>query len=281
MLEPAPLRRTVTATRVLAVRDRDGFERPDRLATEEPMEIRAEGPGQAPVSIAVTMRTPGHDFELAVGFLCTEGLIHSRDDVASVVYCDLPPGEQQFNVVTVRLARPFDPESVKRNFYTTSSCGVCGKASLEQVQLSCTPVASGPSVPASVIAGLPGALRETQRIFEQTGGLHASGLFTPDGEVLSVREDVGRHNAVDKLVGEALLGGDLPLSERILMVSGRVSFEIVQKAAMAGVPMICAVSAPSSLAVESARELGMTVVGFVRGSSFNVYTGPERVQMGG
>ncbi|HEY3209361.1 MAG TPA: formate dehydrogenase accessory sulfurtransferase FdhD [Actinomycetota bacterium] len=281
MLEPAPLRRTVTATRVLAVRDRDGFEQPDRLATEEPMEIRAEGPGHAPVSIAVTMRTPGHDFELAVGFLCTEGLIHSRDDVASVVYCDLPPGEQQFNVVTVRLARPFDPESVKRNFYTTSSCGVCGKASLEQVQLSCTPVASGPSVPASVIAGLPGALRETQRIFEQTGGLHASGLFTPDGEVLSVREDVGRHNAVDKLVGEALLGGDLPLSERILMVSGRVSFEIVQKAAMAGVPMICAVSAPSSLAVESARELGMTVVGFVRGSSFNVYTGPERVQMGG
>ncbi len=281
MVEPTALRRTVTTTRVLAVRDQDGFERPDRLATEEPMEIRAEGPGQEPVTIAVTMRTPGHDFELAVGFLCTEGLIGSRDDVVSVVYCDLPPIEQQFNVVTVRLAQAFDPESVKRNFYTTSSCGVCGKASLEQVRSNCGPVAPGPSVAASVIAGLPGALRATQRIFEQTGALHASGLFDSNGQLLSVREDVGRHNAVDKLVGQALLGGALPLSERVLMVSGRISFEIVQKAAMAGVPMICAVSAPSSLAVESARELGMTVVGFVRGSSFNVYTGPERVQMGG
>ncbi len=281
MLERSAIRRTVTSTRVLAIRDQDGFERPDRLATEEPMEIRAEGPGQKPVTIAVTMRTPGNDFELAAGFLYTEGLIRSRDDVASVVYCDLPPGEQQFNVVTVRLNHAFDPESVKRNFYTTSSCGVCGKASLDQVRSSCGPVTPGPAVPASVIAGLPGALRETQRIFEQTGGLHASGLFDANGELLSVREDVGRHNAVDKLVGQALLGGDLPLAERVLMVSGRVSFEIVQKAAMAGVPMICAVSAPSSLAVESAREVGMTLVGFVRGSSFNVYTGPERVQMGG
>lgn len=281
MAEPIPLRRNVTLTRVLAVRDRGGFERPDRLATEEPMEIRAGGPGQEPVSVAVTMRTPGNDFELAVGFLYTEGLIGSRDELVSVAYCDLPPGEQQYNVVTVHLARSFDPETVKRNFYATSSCGVCGKASLEQVQLSCKPVAPGPAVAASVIAGLPEQMRETQRIFEQTGGLHASGLFDATGGLLSVREDVGRHNAVDKLVGEALLGGDLPLAQRILMVSGRVSFEIVQKAAMAGVPMICAVSAPSSLAVESARELGITVVGFVRGSSFNVYTQPERVEMGG
>jgi FdhD protein len=196
------------------------------------------------------------------------------------VYCDLPPDQQQYNVVTVHLARPFDHDAVKRNFYATSSCGVCGKASLEQVQFSCAPVGPGPVVTASVIAGLPQALRETQRIFEQTGGLHASGLFDASGTLLSVREDVGRHNAVDKLVGEALLAGNLPLSERVLMVSGRVSFEIVQKAAMAGVPMICAVSAPSSLAVESARELGITVVGFVRGQTFNVYTFPERVQMG-
>jgi len=278
--EPAPLRRNVTAARVLAVRDQDGFERPDRLATEEPMEIRAGGPGQEPVSIAVTMRTPGSDFELAVGFLYTEGLIHSREELVSVAYCDLPPDQQQYNVVTVHMARQFDPETVKRNFYATSSCGVCGKASLEQVQLTCEPVAPGPIVTAAVIAGLPAALRETQRIFEQTGGLHASGVFDSDGSLRSVREDVGRHNAVDKLVGEALLADDLPLSERILMVSGRVSFEIVQKAAMAGVPMICAVSAPSSLAVESARELGITVVGFLRGQSFNVYTFPERVQMG-
>jgi FdhD protein len=280
MVEPTALRRTVTATRVLAVREQDGSERADRLATEEPMEIRAEGPGQEPVTIAVTMRTPGNDFELAVGFLYTEGLIGSRDDVISVVYCDLPPAEQQFNVVTVRLARAFDPDSVKRNFYATSSCGVCGKASLEQIRLSCSPIASELSVPASLISRLPDALRSGQRVFEQTGGLHASGLFDRNGELLSVREDVGRHNAVDKLVGQALLVGELPLSERVLMVSGRVSFEIVQKAAMAGIPLICAVSAPSSLAVESARELGMTVVGFVRGSGFNVYTRPERVQMG-
>jgi FdhD protein len=280
MLEPSSLRRNMTATRVLAVRDHDRSERSDRLATEEPMEIRAGGPGQDPISIAVTMRTPGNDFELAAGFLYTEGLIRSRDDVISVAYCELPAGEQQYNVVTVRLAGPFDGEAIKRNFYATSSCGVCGKASLEQVRLGCGPVASGPMVPASVIAGLPETLRRTQRIFEETGGLHASGLFDSDGKLLSVREDVGRHNAVDKLVGEALLAGNLPLAERILMVSGRVSFEIVQKAAMAGVPMICAVSAPSSLAVESARELGITVVGFVRGPSFNVYTQPERVQVG-
>jgi FdhD protein len=281
MLEPTAVRRTITATRVMAVRDHDRFERPDRLATEEPMEIRAEGPDQEPVSITVTMRTPGNDFELAVGFLFTEGLIGSKDDVRSVVYCDLPAGEQQFNVVTVRLARPFDPESIKRNFYATSSCGVCGKASMEQVRLNCDPIASNLDVSSAVIAGLPAALREAQRVFEQTGGLHACGLFDSNGMSQSVREDVGRHNALDKLIGQALLAGDLPLSDRVLMVSGRVSFEIVQKAATAGVPMICAVSAPSSLAVESARELGMTVVGFVRGSSFNVYTGPERVRMGG
>jgi FdhD protein len=281
MAEPAALRRTVTSTRVIAVRDRDRFERPDQLATEEPMEIRVHGPGQEPVSVAVTMRTPGNDFELAVGFLTTEGLIRAREEVQSVVYCDLPAGEQQFNVVTVRLAHAFDPDSIKRNFYATSSCGVCGKASLEQIQVSCAAVGPGPEVSASIISGLPDTIRKTQRIFEKTGGLHAAGLFDPEGALISVREDVGRHNAVDKLVGEAMLGGNLPLSERILMVSGRVSFEIVQKAAMAGVPIICAVSAPSSLAVESARELGLTVVGFVRGTSFNVYTGPERVRMGG
>ena len=256
------------------------LERADRLSAEEPMEIRAGGPGQEPVRVAVTMRTPGHDFELAVGFLFTEGLIGGREDVASVRYCDLPPEEQQYNVVTVRLVRPFDPGSFQRNFYATSSCGVCGKASLEQVRVSCRGVAPGPAVPASVILSLPDALRRAQRVFEQTGGLHASGLFDPDGRLRSVREDVGRHNAVDKLVGQALLAGELPLSDWVLMVSGRVSFEIVQKAAMAGVPVIAAVSAPSSLAVEAADGLGMTVVGFIRGRGFNVYTHPERVDLG-
>ncbi len=274
-----PLRRNVAATRVTAVRAEERFDRADRLAAEEPMEIRAGGPGQEPASVAVTMRTPGNDFELAAGFLWTEGLIRSRDDVVSVAYCELPLAEQRYNVVTVRLSRPFDPTSLQRNFYATSSCGVCGKASLDQVKVACAGVGSGPVVARSAIAGFPATLREAQRIFEQTGGLHAAGLFDPRGDVAAVREDVGRHNAVDKLVGWAFMQGELPLSDRVLMVSGRVSFEIVQKAAMAGIPILCAVSAPSSLAVEAAGDLGLTVVGFVRDGGFNVYTHPERVDL--
>ena len=279
-MDPAiPLRRNVTAARVTTVRAEERFERADRLAAEEPMEIRVGGPGQEPASVAVTMRTPGNDFELATGFLWTEGLIHARDDVVSVAYCDLPPAEQRYNVVTVRLSRTFDPTSLQRNFYATSSCGVCGKASLDQVKVECAGVGPGPVVARSAITGLPATLREAQRIFEQTGGLHAAGLFDGGGGVAAVREDVGRHNAVDKLVGWALMRGELPLANSMLMVSGRVSFEIVQKAAMAGIPMVCAVSAPSSLAVEAAYDLGMTVVGFVRDGGFNVYTHPERVDL--
>jgi FdhD protein len=262
---------------VVAVRGETRVERPDRLAAEEPMEIRVAGPGQEPASVAVIMRTPGHDFELAAGFLCTEGLIHARSDVTSIVYCDLPPEEQHYNVVTVRLSHAFEREAVQRNFYATSSCGICGKASLDQVEVSCAPVGPGPVVPAHVLFGLPEALRQSQQIFEETGGLHAAGLFDPSGGLLSEREDVGRHNAVDKLVGEALLAGRLPLSDRILLVSGRVSFEIVQKAAVAGIPFVCAISAPSSLAVQAAESLGLTVVGFLRGRGFNVYSHPERV----
>src|SRR5436309_611094 len=280
-MDPAtPLRRNVTAARVTTVRAEERFERADRLAAEEPMEIRVGGPGQEPASVAVTMRTPGNDFELATGFLWTEGLIHARDDVVSVAYCDLPPAEQRYNVVTVRLSRTFDPTSLQRNFYATSSCGVCGKASLDQVKVECAGVGPGPVVARSAITGLPATLREAQRIFEQTGGLHAAGLFDGGGGVAAVREDVGRHNAVDKLVGWALMRGELPLANCILMVSGRVSFEIVQKAALAGVPIVCAVSAPSSLAVEAADDLGMTVVGFVRDGGFNVYTHPERLDLG-
>jgi FdhD protein len=275
----SPLRRNVATTRVVAVRNGVAAERPDRLAAEEPMEIRAGGPGQEPASVAVTMRTPGSDFELAVGFLCTEGLIRSRDEIASVAYCELPAEEQRYNVVTVRLNRPFNRQGIQRNFYATSSCGVCGKASLEQVEVTCPPIPPGPVVQAPVILALPEALRKAQRLFEQTGGLHASGLFDVEGTLLATREDVGRHNAVDKLVGNALLEGGLPLSERILLASGRVSFEIVQKAAVAGAPIVCAVSAPSSLAVQAADRLGVTVVGFLRERGFNVYTHPERIAL--
>jgi FdhD protein len=241
------------------------------------MEIRAGGPSQEPASVAVTMRTPGSDFELAAGFLYTEGLIDRRDQIISIAYCDLPVEEQRFNVVTVRLGAPFDPEGLGRNFYATSSCGVCGKASLDQVRVRCATLGPGPRVAASVIASLPGALREAQAVFEQTGGLHAAGLFDADGRVLAVREDIGRHNAVDKLVGWALLADALPLADRVLMVSGRIGFEIVQKAAVAGIPILCAVSAPSSLAVDTAAELSMTVVGFLRGQGFNVYSHAERI----
>jgi FdhD protein len=281
MADPArPLRRNVTRGRVLAVRDGHEGERPERLATEEPMEIRAGGPGQEPVSVAVTMRTPGNDFELAVGFLHSEGMLDSAEEISSVRYCELPPGEpQHYNIVTVALERPFDSGALNRNFYATSSCGVCGKASLDEVTIRCSPLPPAPPVPASVVLGLPDSLRRAQKVFEQTGGLHAAGLFARDGRPLVVREDVGRHNAVDKLVGHALLSDRLPLFDFVLMVSGRVSFEIVQKAAVSGLGVICAVSAPSSLAVETADALGISVVGFVRGRSFNVYSHPERIDL--
>jgi FdhD protein len=276
-----PLRRTISGTQVLAVRDGARHRRPDNLATEEPMEIRAGGPGQEPVPVAVTMRTPGHDFDLAAGFLFTEGLIGGREDVATVSYCELPEEEQHYNVVTVRLARPFDPDLSARNFYATSSCGICGKASLEHVEVRCDALPPGPVVAGSTISRLPEILREQQRIFDQTGGLHASGLFDVDGNLLALHEDVGRHNALDKVVGRSLLAGEVPLRDRVLQVSGRLSFEIVQKAAVAGIPVVCAVSAPSSLAVQAGAHLGMTVVGFVRGGGFNVYAHPERIEVDG
>jgi FdhD protein len=281
MVAPAPLRRTATGTQVLAVRNGIRSRRPDRLATEEPMEIRVGGPRQEAAPVAVTMRTPGSDFELAAGFLFTEGLIDGPQDVATVAYCELPDEAQHYNVVTVRLRRSFDPEVARRAFVVTSSCGVCGKASMEDVEVRCQPLGAGPTVSGSTVAALPEALREGQRVFEQTGGLHATGLFDPHGQPVRVREDVGRHNAVDKIVGAALLAGDLPLSDRILQVSGRASFEIVQKAARAGVAVVSAVSAPSSLAVQAADRLGMTLVGFVRNGGFNVYAHPERVDVEG
>jgi FdhD protein len=272
-----PIRRNVSNVHVVAMNDGVRSERTDTLAAEEPLEIRVQGPGQEQRSVAVTMRTPGGDFELAVGFLFTEGLV-APSDVSRVAYCDNLPGEdQQYNIVSVTLTRPFDADLVKRNFYATSSCGVCGKAALDDVEVRCAPVADGPEVTGDLLLSLPAALRKAQKVFDRTGGLHAAGLFTSDGAIVSVREDVGRHNAVDKVIGEQVLAGRVPLADHLLQVSGRLSFEIVQKAAVAGIPIVSAVSAPSSLAVDAAERFGMTLVGFVRDDRLNVYAGPQRV----
>jgi FdhD protein len=277
MASSEPLRRNLTTTKVVAIHDGVRSERVDMLATEEPMEIRAGGPGQEAEAVAVTMRTPGGDFELAVGFLFTEGLI-APGDVRRVAYCDNLPGEdQRYNVVSVTLERAFDVGRLNRNFYATSSCGICGKAALEDVEVRCASVAPGPEVSAALLVSLPEKLRSKQKVFERTGGIHAAGLFTADGELISLREDVGRHNAVDKVIGEQMLEGRVPLSGHILQVSGRASFEIVQKAAVAGIPIVSAVSAPSSLAVEAGERFGMTIAGFVRDGRCNIYTHPERI----
>jgi FdhD protein len=252
--------------------------RPDTLAVEEPLELRVDG---RPLS--VTMRTPGHDVELAHGFLLTEGVIGSAEDLATARYCDGvdAEGRNTYNVLDVALAPGVEPPdaSVERNFYTTSSCGVCGKASLDAVRLKTRFLPRGGPVAWSMLGGLPARLRAAQKVFASTGGLHAAGLFAPDGEPLAVREDVGRHNAVDKVLGHALLNGRIPAGDTVLQVSGRASFELVQKAVMAGVPVLSAVSAPSSLAVELAEESGLTLVGFLRDGAGNVYTHPERVQV--
>lgn len=276
VVAPAPRGRT-TQARVTVVEDGVVSSSRDRLATEEPLEIRAGGPGQEAIRVAVTMRTPGNDFELAGGFLFGEGLV-APGEILTIRYCeDVANTEQQFNVVTVRLRTPFDAARVQRNFYATSSCGVCGKASLEAVTVAFAGVGDGPVVDAEVIQRLPDALRSAQDVFEQTGGLHATGLFDVDGRLLEVREDVGRHNAMDKMIGAELLAGRVPLANRIALVSGRASFELVQKAGAAGIPIVCAVSAPSSLAVELAERAGITLVGFLRAPRFVVYTHPERV----
>jgi FdhD protein len=274
------VRQVVARARITAVDGAGVASRRDRLVTEEPLEIRAAGPGQEPVSVAVTMRTPGADIELAAGFLFTEGLLTSQEEIATIRYCGLEVSEdQRFNIVTVDLRRPFDPGRLQRNFYATSSCGICGKASIDQVEVLCAELAPGPVVSRDVIEALPELLRRAQPTFDKTGALHATGLFDRDGTLLEAREDVGRHNAMDKLVGSELLAGRLPASERVALVSGRASFELVQKAAVAGIPILCAVSAPTTLAVEAAERLGMTLVGFLRGEKFNIYTEPGRIDL--
>jgi FdhD protein len=264
---------------VLRIRDGAPAARPDTLAAEEPMEIRVGGR-----PLTVTMRTPGDDFDLAAGFLAGEGVVHAAEDVTGIRYCAgaTADGGNTYNVVDVALAPGVAlPEaSLERNFYTTSSCGLCGKASLDAVRMATRwSVAEDPlSVGPQLLASLPGKLRAAQKVFDSTGGLHAAGLFTADGELLCLREDVGRHNAVDKVVGHALRSGLLPLRGTVLMASGRASFELVQKAVLAGIPLLAAVSAPSSLAVDLAAESGLTLVGFLRGTSMNVYAGADRLQ---
>ena len=263
---------------LLAVRGEQEETRGDAVAAEEPLEIRVEGPDGEPVSISITMRTPGDDAELAVGFLFTEGLIQRRDDIAAPAVRELVVEGSKNNVVTVRLTRAFDATPLKRNFYATSSCGICGKASIDHLHASAAPIPHGFTVPRSTLLRLPSRLREAQIAFEKTGGIHATGVFDRDGALTLLREDVGRHNAMDKAIGRALLDRRTPLATSVLLVSGRASFELVQKAAMAGAPVLCAVSAPSSLAIEAADRLGMTLVGFLRADGFNVYTHAGRIE---
>ena len=279
-LDPTLPVRHLTSTKVVAVRGRELELRDDLVVGEEPLEIRAAGPRQEPVAVAVTMRTPGHEKELAVGFLTTEGLIEGNE-ILGVEVGDPGFMAEPDDAVLVRLARRLDPSIIqKRHFIATASCGICGKASIDEIAVRCDPLPPGlPVVARSVILSLPDTLRAAQAAFERTGGLHAAGLFETDGRLVAVREDVGRHNALDKLIGSRVLVRELPLWDRILLVSGRVSFEIVQKAAVAGIPIICAVSAPSDLAIRLSDRLGVTLVGFLRGDGFNVYTHDGRIDL--
>ncbi|MDB6108885.1 MAG: Sulfur carrier protein FdhD [Pedosphaera sp.] len=246
----------------------------DHLAKEEPLEIRVRGR-----SVAVSMRTPGHDAELAAGFLVSEGMIHKSMDVLGIAPCQQGEAADYENVLNVFLAPSVevDFERLTRHVFASSSCGLCGKASIESVHQHFAPVESGMKMTAKKILGLPARLRAAQEAFEKTGGLHAAAVFDAQGRVLVVREDVGRHNAVDKVIGHGFLKGGLPFDQHVLLVSGRASFEIMQKALAARIPIICAVSAPSSLAVEFARESGQTLVGFLRGETMNIYSHPERI----
>jgi FdhD protein len=263
----------------VAVRGESLEVRDDRVVGEAPLEIRAAGPRQDPVAVAITMRTPGHEAELAVGFLLTEGLLDGQE-VLGTSGGDPGTLSQPDDTILVRLSKPFDDSKVaERHFVATASCGICGKASIDEIAQRTDPIPEGPVVRRSVILALPNLLRAAQRAFDETGGLHAAGLFSPSGELIAIREDVGRHNALDKLIGSQVMVGARRLNGFLLMVSGRVSFEIVQKAAVAGIPIVCAVSAPSDLAVETAERLGVTLVGFLRGDGFNVYANDARIDL--
>jgi len=262
---------------VTRVRDGALVDDVDRAATEEPLEVRLHNR-----PFAVVMRTPGADRELAAGFLLSERVLKSADDLGTIEYCTDPAAEHPENIVNVKLANG-SAETLdqlfagQRNVTTNASCGMCGRVTIESLKTDGPPLASRWTLPASMLTSVPDRLRQAQAVFDQTGGLHAAGLFTRDGRLVTSAEDVGRHNAVDKVIGRMLMREELPLADHLLFVSGRTSFEIVQKAFLAGIPMVAAVSAPSSLAIELAAEWGMTLIGFLRGASFNIYTHAERV----
>jgi len=273
--------RVTERRKVIRIRDGAISSRPDTLVAEEPLEIRLNGK-----PLAITMRTPGDDFALAAGFLVSEGVLTQHNDLRNIVYCAgaTTDGSNTYNVVDVTTTPglPIPDITLERNVYTTSSCGLCGKASLDAVRTTTRwPINDTPPVriEPDLLASLPDRLRAAQHVFDRTGGLHAAALFTEHGELLDTREDVGRHNAVDKLIGRALQHNNLPLSRAILLVSGRASFELAQKAVMAGIPILAAVSAPSSLAVDLATETGLTLIGFLRGHSMNVYAGEHRLAL--
>jgi FdhD protein len=279
MQTAAQPRRTVPV-QVTAIRSDGRLRKPDVLVGEEPLEIRVAGPYQDPQAVGVTMRTPGNDFELAAGFLLSEGVLASQNAIRTVRYCtatDPRMETERYNVVTVQAAHPVDLGNQRRLFTVSSACGVCGRAALDQIEKCAAPLPPSEPWPIELLLALPDSLRLKQALFSKTGGLHGAGLFDRSGKALAVREDIGRHNAVDKLVGWAALNRQLPLHECALVVSGRLGFEIVQKAAMAGISHVVAVSAPSSLAIDLARRVGMTVTAFVRGDRANVYCGDHAV----
>ena len=276
------MKAAVTPVAVTKVDDHSAMLRDDLLAAEEPLEIRlgfGKSDAREQLKLTVTMRTPDSDFELALGFLFTEGIISSYTDVSGIHYCETVKPEEKGNVVRVELKESVNLqlEKLQRNFYTTSSCGVCGKSSIESVRVESQFIPKTFSVAADLIHSLPEKLSAGQTVFEHTGGLHAVAVFDLQGNLFSVKEDVGRHNAFDKIVGEALVKNQIPLSERIVLLSGRASFELVQKAVMAGMSMIVSVGAPSSLALSLAKEMNVTLVGFARNRKFNIYHGSERI----
>ncbi len=282
MSSPTPPAAPPTAPhRVLRVRAGAGRYVDDVLAGEEPLQIRAAGPDQQPVDVAVTLRTPGHEAELAVGFLHAEGLL-TPADVVEVRLGDPFEVARPDDAVTVHLDRPIDLDALAaRRTAATAACGVCGKASIDDVVVRCAPLPDGPVVAWSWLADLTARLRERQTVFAATGGLHAAATATAGGDLEVVREDIGRHNALDAVVGFHLLAGSLPLADRVLVLSGRIGFELVQKAALAGLPVVAAVGAASDLAVRTAAELGVTLVGFLRDGDGTVYTRPERIELPG
>lgn len=276
------MKQSTTNYHIKKVNATDVFTADDRLATEEPLEVKLQYGASSALSeksVSITMRTPGNDAELAIGFLFTEGIINDFKHVKSITHVPLSDD----NIIKIHLDENVNLNlgKLERHFYTTSSCGVCGKASIDAIKTVCniSPQERGLQISPELVYTLPDILRKEQEVFETTGGLHASAIFDINGQLILVREDVGRHNALDKVVGAALEKGLLPLDNHLLLLSGRASFELIQKAAMAGIKVVCAVGAPSSLAVETAQEMGMTLIGFLRGERFNIYTGEQRIKL--